>query len=251
MKRFRPPWRYQRGADGRGRGAVPDRGSGAHRCPTRRRDDAAALAEEKKLVTESLARAPGDFEVLWRAARFYFWMSDDPGTANEQRSKLGKTGWDLAERAIVANPSQAGRLLLGGRDHGQLRAGTGRGQGADHGDGGQVQVPSGPRRAAGPRLSVRRRRCRVGPFLRKAPLAQARSQKGGVPPAPRAHPGQRCQPAGPRLSGRHPGARRARRRGKEAAGRGRGGAAGTLRRPRGATGQGAGRGADARPAQDD
>lgn len=73
----------------------------------RRRDDPGALAEEKKLVTESLARAPGDFEVLWRAARFYFWMSDDPGAANEQRSQIGKTGWDLAERAIVANPAQA------------------------------------------------------------------------------------------------------------------------------------------------
>ncbi|MEO8214617.1 MAG: hypothetical protein ABI560_15550, partial [Myxococcales bacterium] len=35
----------------------------------RRRDDPGALAEETKLVAESLARAPGDFEVLWRAAR--------------------------------------------------------------------------------------------------------------------------------------------------------------------------------------
>jgi hypothetical protein len=28
--------------------------------------------------------------VLWRAARFYFWASDDPGVAKEQRSRWGK-----------------------------------------------------------------------------------------------------------------------------------------------------------------
>jgi hypothetical protein len=97
--------------------AVPAAAAAASSSPTealaridalhRRRDEPAALAEETKLITDRLARAPGDFEVLWRAARFYFWMSDDPGTASEQRSKLGKTGWDLAERAILANPGQA------------------------------------------------------------------------------------------------------------------------------------------------
>jgi tetratricopeptide (TPR) repeat protein len=71
----------------------------------KRRDDRAAWAEEQRLVQATLARAPQDYGVLWRAARSYFWLSDDPGLNNDQRSKLGKDGWDLAERAVAANPN--------------------------------------------------------------------------------------------------------------------------------------------------
>jgi hypothetical protein len=70
-----------------------------------RRDDHASFAEEQRLADAAVARAPGDYGALWRAARVYFWLSDDPGLPHEQRSKLGKTGWDLAERAITANPN--------------------------------------------------------------------------------------------------------------------------------------------------
>lgn len=70
----------------------------------RRRDDRTAWAEEQRLVQATLARAPADYGVLWRAARLYFWVSDDPGLSSDQRSRLGKEGWDLAERAIAANP---------------------------------------------------------------------------------------------------------------------------------------------------
>ena len=31
----------------------------------------------------------------------------NPSASNEQRSQMGKTGWDLAERAITANPAAA------------------------------------------------------------------------------------------------------------------------------------------------
>jgi tetratricopeptide (TPR) repeat protein len=67
------------------------------------RDDRAAWSEEQRLVQTTLARAPLDDGVLWRAARLYFWASDDPGLSNEQRSRWGKEGWDLAERAIAIN----------------------------------------------------------------------------------------------------------------------------------------------------
>lgn len=69
----------------------------------RRRDDKAAFAEERQLLDAAVAHSPADYESLWRAARAYFWLSDDPGIPREERSKFGKTGWDLAERAIVAN----------------------------------------------------------------------------------------------------------------------------------------------------
>jgi hypothetical protein len=72
-----------------------------------KRDEPAAFATERRLVEGALGRSPNDYEVLWRAARLYFWLSDDPGTGAEPRSQLGKTGWDLAERAISASPGQA------------------------------------------------------------------------------------------------------------------------------------------------
>jgi tetratricopeptide (TPR) repeat protein len=71
----------------------------------RRRDDHVAWAEEQQLVQATLARAPNDYGTLWRAARLYFWLSDDPNVNNDQRSKWGQQGWDLAERAIAVNPN--------------------------------------------------------------------------------------------------------------------------------------------------
>jgi hypothetical protein len=71
----------------------------------RRRDDKGAWHEQQRLVQTLIGRAPDDYAVLWRAARFYFWASDDPGVPKEQRSRWGKDGWDLAERAIVVNPN--------------------------------------------------------------------------------------------------------------------------------------------------
>jgi tetratricopeptide (TPR) repeat protein len=71
----------------------------------RRRDDKVAFAEAQRLVQAGLQRAPEDYGVLWRAARFYFWASDDPGVSRDQRSRWGKDGWDLAEHAIAVNPN--------------------------------------------------------------------------------------------------------------------------------------------------
>jgi hypothetical protein len=71
----------------------------------RRRDDRGAFSEEQRLVQAGLARTPGDYGLLWRAARFYFWASDDPSLPKEQRSRWGKDGWDIAEHAILSNPN--------------------------------------------------------------------------------------------------------------------------------------------------
>ena len=73
----------------------------------RRRDDKAAWNEQQRLIQTLIARVPNEFGVLWRAARFYFWASDDPGVAKEQRSRWGKDGWDFAEKAIAVNPNDA------------------------------------------------------------------------------------------------------------------------------------------------
>jgi hypothetical protein len=71
----------------------------------KRRDDKTSWHEEQRLVQSLLARASSDYEVLWRAARFYFWASDDPGVSKEQRSRWGKDGWDIAEKAITIKPN--------------------------------------------------------------------------------------------------------------------------------------------------
>jgi hypothetical protein len=91
----------------------------------KKRDDRAALAEERKLVDAAVARAGNDYETLWRAARLYFWLSDDPSQSHETRSKLGKTGWDLAERAIVAAPNQAGGYYWAAVNMGNYALGLG------------------------------------------------------------------------------------------------------------------------------
>lgn len=68
------------------------------------RDDPAALAEAHRLAAAALAAAPSDYGTLWRAARGRFTESDQPTRSEEERSRLGKEAYDLAERAIAARP---------------------------------------------------------------------------------------------------------------------------------------------------
>jgi hypothetical protein len=67
----------------------------------KRRDERTALDEQKALLEEGLRRMPGEYPLLWRAARWHFWVSDDPDLSTEERTRIGKVGWDLAERAIA------------------------------------------------------------------------------------------------------------------------------------------------------
>ncbi|HMF43677.1 MAG TPA: hypothetical protein VKQ32_23545 [Polyangia bacterium] len=91
----------------------------------KRRDDRAAWHEEQRLVQALIARAPNDYEVLWRAARFYFWASDDPGVSKEQRSRWGKDGWDFAEHAITINPNDVAGYYWGALCMGNYALGLG------------------------------------------------------------------------------------------------------------------------------
>src|SRR5512133_3505152 len=40
-----------------------------------KRDDPAQLARHKETLAEAEKMAPGDYEVLWRAARLQFWLA--------------------------------------------------------------------------------------------------------------------------------------------------------------------------------
>ena len=97
------------GAAGRGSTASsPSQGATIRRIDAlyAGRDDRRVLDEQRKSMDDQVARAPNDYEILWRAARLYFWLGDDPSQSNDQRSKLGKTGWDLAERAVAVAPDR-------------------------------------------------------------------------------------------------------------------------------------------------
>jgi tetratricopeptide (TPR) repeat protein len=91
----------------------------------KRRDDKAALAEQKTLLDQALARAPNDYAVLWRVSRWYFWRSDDPELPTEERTKLGKTGWDLAEKAIARNPGHVAGHFWAAANMGNYALGLG------------------------------------------------------------------------------------------------------------------------------
>jgi len=71
-----------------------------------RRDEPGALDAIREKLGEAERLAPGDYEVLWRQARLQFWISDDPELADKEKSRVGKTGWELAERAIEKDPSR-------------------------------------------------------------------------------------------------------------------------------------------------
>jgi tetratricopeptide (TPR) repeat protein len=71
-----------------------------------RRDQPGAVDEIRSKLEAAEQRAPNDFEVLWRLSRLYFWISDDPALGNDEKSKLGKKGWDYGEKALAANPSR-------------------------------------------------------------------------------------------------------------------------------------------------
>jgi hypothetical protein len=70
-----------------------------------RRDEPGVEREARRLADAAVARAPSDYGVLWRAARVLFTDSDEPARSADERSRLGKQAYDLAERAIAANPS--------------------------------------------------------------------------------------------------------------------------------------------------
>jgi tetratricopeptide (TPR) repeat protein len=71
----------------------------------KRRDEPGALDEIRSRLARAEQAAPDDYGVLWRLAQLYFWLSDDPSSKDEEKSRLGKKSWDYGDRATRANPS--------------------------------------------------------------------------------------------------------------------------------------------------
>lgn len=69
-----------------------------------RRDQPGVLDEIRGKLERAGELAPRDYGVLWRRSRLYFWLADDPALDRKEKSRLGKLGWDLGDRAAEVNP---------------------------------------------------------------------------------------------------------------------------------------------------
>jgi tetratricopeptide (TPR) repeat protein len=68
------------------------------------RDEPGKLEAIRADLESAEALAPKDYGVLWRLARLYFWISDDPALSDDLKSKLGHTSWDYGDKAAAVNP---------------------------------------------------------------------------------------------------------------------------------------------------
>jgi tetratricopeptide (TPR) repeat protein len=68
------------------------------------RDDPSQLEAARQALEAAARTAPDDAAVLWRQARHEVWRAEDPAITDQQKSELGKRGWELGERAVAADP---------------------------------------------------------------------------------------------------------------------------------------------------
>jgi len=71
-----------------------------------RRDEPGVAGELAQLLAEAVQRAPADYGVLWRRAQLQFWISDDPLLPAEEKSKLGRECWEVADEATRTQPGR-------------------------------------------------------------------------------------------------------------------------------------------------
>lgn len=70
------------------------------------RDQPGKMDLDLALLQKAEKLAPNDFEVLWRMARHYYWLADDPTISGDEKARLGKLTWDWSDRTTQANPAR-------------------------------------------------------------------------------------------------------------------------------------------------
>jgi hypothetical protein len=70
------------------------------------RDQPGKMEVDLELLKKAEKVAPTDYEFLWRMARHYYWLADDPSISNEEKARLGKLTWEWSDRATQANPAR-------------------------------------------------------------------------------------------------------------------------------------------------
>ncbi|MFO0597639.1 MAG: hypothetical protein U0228_20200 [Myxococcaceae bacterium] len=68
------------------------------------RDNAESMKAIDELIRDGSTRFGTDYGVLWRAARYRWWIADGLTEEKTKRAKA-KAGWDYADRAVKANPT--------------------------------------------------------------------------------------------------------------------------------------------------
>ncbi len=68
----------------------------------RRRDDPAAAKALQAMADE--AAKGDDYNLLWRAARWYFWLADGSRKDEDEMVRLAKIGWAMGDRAKAKDP---------------------------------------------------------------------------------------------------------------------------------------------------
>jgi hypothetical protein len=64
------------------------------------------MDRDLELLKKAEKVAPNEYVFLWRMARHYYWLADDPAISNEEKARLGKLTWDWADKASQANPAR-------------------------------------------------------------------------------------------------------------------------------------------------
>jgi hypothetical protein len=70
------------------------------------RDQPGKMDVDLELLRKAELVAPSDYEFLWRMARHYYWLADDPSISNEEKARLGKLTWEWSDKANQANPAR-------------------------------------------------------------------------------------------------------------------------------------------------
>jgi len=70
------------------------------------RDQPGKMDVDLALLQKAEKLAPGDYEVVWRMARHYYWLADDPSSPNEEKARVGKITWEIGDRATQINPAR-------------------------------------------------------------------------------------------------------------------------------------------------
>ncbi len=70
------------------------------------RDEPGKMDVDLALLEKAEKIAPGDYEVIWRFARHYYWLADDPSISGEEKARLGKLTWEWSDKANQANPAR-------------------------------------------------------------------------------------------------------------------------------------------------
>ncbi len=68
------------------------------------RDASTATKAHDEVIRDGLKAFPSDYELLWRAARYRWWVADGL-TEEKLKKQIAKEGWNFAKRAVEVKPA--------------------------------------------------------------------------------------------------------------------------------------------------